>query len=61
MSPLVVGWLGALALLMLGPALGPGFALSYDMVFVPDQTLSAASLGASDSPPRAVPVDGVIA
>jgi hypothetical protein len=60
-SPLVVGWLGALALLMLGPALGPGFALSYDMVFVPDQTLSAASLGASDSPPRAVPVDGVIA
>ncbi|GAA1998597.1 hypothetical protein GCM10009799_27020 [Nocardiopsis rhodophaea] len=48
---------GALAL---GPALGPGFALRYDMVFVPDPPLSAVTLGGGDGFPRAVPSDAVV-
>jgi hypothetical protein len=48
--------LGALAL---GPGLGRGFLLSYDMVFVPGESLRAAlDLG---GPPRAVPSDLVMA
>lgn len=58
---LVLCWLAALTGLLLGPALGRGFALSYDMVFVPDQDLGAAALGATDAPPRAVPVDALVA
>ncbi|XVQ87637.1 hypothetical protein ACQP2K_09520 [Microbispora siamensis] len=46
----------ALGVLALGPALGPGFALRYDMVFVPDPPLR---LG--DGFPRAVPSDQVVA
>ncbi len=51
----------ALGLLMLGPALARGFLLSYDMVFVPDPPFSAALLGLSGGPARAVPSDAVIA
>ncbi|WP_193202619.1 hypothetical protein [Microbispora sitophila] len=46
----------ALGVLALGPALGPGFALRYDMVFVPEPPLR---LG--DGFPRAVPSDQVVA
>jgi hypothetical protein len=51
----------ALGLLALGPALGRGFVLSYDMVFVPGPPVSAATFGFAGSPPRAVPSDAVSA
>jgi hypothetical protein len=48
-----------LGLLALGPGLRRGFLLSYDMVFVPRESLRAAlDLG---GPPRAVPSDVVMA
>lgn len=59
MLPLL--WSLALAVLMLGPALGRGFVLSYDMVWVPDLTLRADFLGIASGLPRAVPSDAVIA
>ena len=46
----------AFGVLALGPALGPGFVLRYDMVFVPDPPVH---LG--DGFPRAVPSDQVVA
>ena len=55
---LVVG--GLLGLLALGPALCPATCLSYDMVFVPDQPLTAMTLGTDGSVPRAVPNDLVV-
>ena len=48
-----------LGLLALGPGLGRGFLLSYDMVFVPREPLPAALPGLA--PPRAVPSDLVVA
>ncbi|TQL69169.1 hypothetical protein FB381_3071 [Nocardioides albertanoniae] len=54
-------WAGVLAVLMLGPALGPGFVLSYDMVWVPDLALSTDVLGLGTGLPRAVPSDAVVA
>jgi hypothetical protein len=51
----------ALGLLAIGPALAPGYVLSYDMVFLPHAPLSAAAIGLSGGPPRAVPSDAVIA
>ena len=48
-----------LGLLALGPGLGRGFLLSYDMVFVPREPFAAALPGLA--PPRAVPSDLVIA
>ena len=50
-----------LGLLALGPGLGPGFLLSYDMVFVPRMPFSAGLLGLTGGPPRAVPSDAVVA
>ncbi|MFC3994958.1 hypothetical protein ACFOVU_03475 [Nocardiopsis sediminis] len=46
--------------LVLGPVLGPGLVLRYDMVFVPDPPLSAVTLGAGEGFPRAVPSDAVV-
>ncbi|WP_245655684.1 hypothetical protein [Microtetraspora fusca] len=57
-APAAVGLL--LGVLALGPALGPGFALRYDMVFVPDPPLVLGS-GGSGGFPRAVPSDQVVA
>ena len=57
--PAVVG-LG-LGLLALGPALGRGFVLSYDMVFVPNPPIGAADLGLAGEPARAVPSDLTVA
>jgi hypothetical protein len=48
-----------LGLLALGPGLRRGFLLSYDMVLVPREPLSAALPGLA--PPRAVPSDVVVA
>jgi hypothetical protein len=50
-----------LGLLILGPGLARGFLLSYDMVFVPAPPFSAALIGFSGGPARAVPSDAVIA
>lgn len=57
--PLLTG-LG-LGALILGPALGPGFVLSYDMVFVPDPAVTDAMFGRTGGFPRQVPSDAVAA
>ena len=49
-----------LAVVVLGPALGPGYVLQYDMVFVPRQWLLPASFGLGGQLPRAVPQDAVL-
>ncbi len=54
-------WALALAVLMLGPALGHGYLLTYDMVWVPDLDLRSDFLGAGTALPRAVPSDAVVA
>jgi hypothetical protein len=51
----------AAALIVLGPALAPGYVLAGDMVFVPRLPLSEALLGLASSAPRAVPSDLVVA
>lgn len=45
----------ALALIVVLPLLAPGFVLTYDMVFVPRQEVSAELLGISRTLPRSVP------
>ena len=50
--------LGAVAL---GPSLGRGFLLSYDMVFVPRPPFNAAMFGLSGTLPRAVPSNAFVA
>lgn len=59
LGPLV--WSTLLAVVLLGGALGPGYVLSYDMVWVPDLRLGADSLGLGTALPRAVPSDAVVA
>jgi hypothetical protein len=54
-------WALVLAALLLGGALGPGYTLSYDMVWVPDLSLGTDALGLGTALPRAVPSDAVIA
>ena len=54
-------WPWVLAVLILAPALAPGYVLSYDMVFVPDLALRSDFLGLGTSLPRAVPSDAVVA
>ncbi|WP_140404001.1 MULTISPECIES: hypothetical protein [unclassified Nocardioides] len=58
---LVPAWAIALAVLVLGPALGPGYLLTYDMVWVPDLALRSDFLGLGSALPRAVPSDAVVA
>jgi hypothetical protein len=48
-----------LGLLALGPALGPGYVLAYDMVFVPSPRYDATMFGLTGTLPRAVPSDAV--
>ena len=50
-----------LAALLLGPALGSGFVLTYDLVWVPHLDLRSDFLGFATSLPRAVPSDAVVA
>ena len=54
-------WSLLLAVLMLGGALGPGFVLSYDMVWVPDLAVTPDVWGVGTALPRAVPSDAVVA
>jgi len=58
---LPAAWAVVLALLLLGPALGPGYVLSYDLVWVPHLALRGDFLGFATSLPRAVPSDAVVA
>jgi hypothetical protein len=58
---LPVAWAVLLPLLLLGPALGRGYVLSYDMVWVPDLALRSDFLGLGTGLPRAVPSDAVVA
>lgn len=50
-----------LGLLALGPGIGPGYLLSYDMVFVPTPPFTAAMFGRGGTLPRAVPSDLFVA
>lgn len=61
MRAVPAAWSSLLAVLLLGPALGPGYVLSFDMVWVPDLVLRADVLGVGTSLPRAVPSDAVVA
>lgn len=54
-------WAVLLVGLLLGPALGAGYVLSYDLVFVPQQALRGDFLGLGTGLPRAVPGDAVVA
>ncbi|RYP84944.1 hypothetical protein EKO23_14380 [Nocardioides guangzhouensis] len=58
---LPLAWAALLTLVLLGPALGRGYVLSYDMVWVPDLALRSDFLGLSPALPRAVPSDAVVA
>ncbi|MFM1966535.1 MAG: hypothetical protein RL134_2260, partial [Actinomycetota bacterium] len=58
---LAYAWVVVLALLVTGPALLPGFVLSYDLVFTPQQDLLPGSIGLGAGLPRAVPQDAVVA
>lgn len=54
-------WAVLLSVLLLGPALAPGFVLLRDMVWVPNLGLRDDVLGFGTALPRAVPSDAVIA
>ncbi len=56
-----VVWSFVLACALLGPALAPGFVLTYDMVWAPDLALRADTLGLGSGLPRAVPSDAIVA
>lgn len=58
---LAYAWVLLLSVLVVGPALLPGFALSYDLVFTPRQELLPGSIGVGSGLPRAVPQDAVVA
>src|SRR4029079_10173842 len=58
---LPTAWAFLLAGLLLGPALAPGYVLTYDMVWVPDLALRSDFLGLGSALPRAVPSDAVVA
>lgn len=54
-------WAMFLALGLLGPALGSGYVLTYDMVWVPNLAMRSDFLGVGSALPRAVPSDAVVA
>lgn len=54
-------WSLVLGVVLLGPALGPGLVLSYDMVWVPDLAVRPDAWGVGSALPRAVPSDLVVA
>ena len=58
---LPLAWAVVLAALLLGPALAPGYVLSYDLVWVPHLALRSDFLGFGTGLPRAVPSDAVVA
>jgi hypothetical protein len=50
-----------LAVVILGPALWPGFTLVFDMVFTPRQPVLPSGIGLGAALPRAVPQDAAVA
>ena len=58
---LLLAYAVVLSVVVLGPALRPGYALTYDMVFTPHESLLPWTLGAGSALPRSVPQDAVIA
>lgn len=50
----------AVAALMLGPVLGPGVTIAYDMPWSPRATLTPFALGVGTPAPRAVPSDAIV-
>lgn len=54
-------WAVLLAVVILGPALLPGYVLSFDMVWVPHLAFTRDVWGLGAGLPRAVPSDGVVA
>ncbi|MCM6777452.1 hypothetical protein NDR87_29110 [Nocardia sp. CDC159] len=56
-----VVWSLALALLVVGPLLGPGYLLLRDAVSTPRSYPTDTALGLGDAAPRAVPQDGLLA
>ncbi|HET8604354.1 MAG TPA: hypothetical protein VFM09_10525, partial [Marmoricola sp.] len=54
-------WAVVLVGLLLGPALGRGYVLTYDMVWVPHLAMRPDFLGLGSALPRAVPSDAVVA
>ena len=58
---LAYAWVAVLSVVIVGPALWPGFALSYDLVFTPRQDLLPGTIGVGGGLPRAVPQDAVVA
>lgn len=54
-------WSLLLAVVMLGGALGPGYVLTYDMVWVPDLAVTPDVWGVGTALPRAVPSDALVA
>ncbi|WP_313404656.1 hypothetical protein [Aeromicrobium sp.] len=59
---LLLVWIVALSALILGPTLAPGYVLSYDMVWVPDLSVTRPDLwGLGSGLPRAVPSDALVA
>ncbi|MBB5869829.1 hypothetical protein F4553_003208 [Allocatelliglobosispora scoriae] len=49
-----------MAILVFAPLLAPGYVLSYDMNFVPDQPMRWDLLAPVDTAPRAVPLDAAV-
>jgi hypothetical protein len=58
---LVAAWPWLLAVAICGPALAPGYVLSYDMVWVPNLGFDRDTWGLGTALPRAVPSDAVVA
>ncbi|MFT4288267.1 hypothetical protein [Nocardioides sp.] len=54
-------WCAGLTVLLLGPALGPGYVIGHDLVWVPQLDLRPGFLGLGSGLPRAVPSDAVVA
>lgn len=57
----VSGWALTLTAILLWPLTRAGYPLAHDMVFSAQQPLNLASIGVTSAPPRAVPVDAVVA
>jgi hypothetical protein len=54
-------WAVGLCAVLLWPIARGGYLLGHDMVFTPRQPLNLASIGVSSAPPRAVPLDALVA
>jgi hypothetical protein len=57
----VTGWVVVLAAVLLWPLTRGGYLLGHDMVFTPEQPLNLQAIGVSSAPPRAVPLDALVA